>query len=80
MQEGKVLQIPEERREVKRSEKKGRKGKIYPAECRVPENSKERQGLLQCKEIEENNKKGKTRVLFKKIGESKEYFMQKWAQ
>ena len=42
MQEGKVLQIPEERREVKRSEKKGRKGKIYPAECRVPENSKER--------------------------------------
>ena len=33
-----VLQIAEERREAK---SKG-KGKIYPTECRVPENSKER--------------------------------------
>ena len=32
-----ALQIAEERRE-----KQGRKGKIYPTECRVPENSKER--------------------------------------
>ena len=43
MQEGKViekvLQIAEERREVK---KKRRKGKIYPTECRVLENNKER--------------------------------------
>ena len=43
MQEGKVvaeetLQISEERREAKSK----RKGKIYPTECRVPENSKER--------------------------------------
>ena len=28
--------------EKKRSEKQGRKGKIYPFECRVPKNSKER--------------------------------------
>ena len=27
---------------VKRSEKQKRKGKIYPFECRVPKNSKER--------------------------------------
>ena len=27
--------------EVKRSERQGRKGKIYPTECRVPKNSKE---------------------------------------
>ena len=27
---------------VKRSEKQRRKGKIYPFECRVPKNSKER--------------------------------------
>ena len=33
------LQIAEKRREVKRQR---RKGKIYPTECRVPENSKER--------------------------------------
>ena len=29
--------------EKKRSEKQRRKGKIYPFECRVPKNSKERQ-------------------------------------
>ena len=38
-----ALQIAEER-----SEKQGRKGKVHPAKCRVPKNSKERQeGLLQ---------------------------------
>ena len=34
----------------------------------------------QCKEIEENNRMGKTRELFKKIRHTKELFMQKWAQ
>ena len=34
----------------------------------------------QCKEIEENNRMGKTRDLFKKIKISREYFMQIWAQ
>ena len=29
----------------------------------------------QCKEIEENNRMGKTRDLFKKIRDTKEYFM-----
>ena len=33
----KALQISEKRRE----ERQRRKGKIYPSECRVPENSKE---------------------------------------
>ena len=33
-----ALQIAEERREAKAKEK----GKIYPSECRVPKNSKER--------------------------------------
>ena len=33
----------------------------------------------QCKQIEENNKMGKTRDLFKKIS-SREYFMQRWAK
>jgi len=35
---GKALQITEK----KRSEKQRRKGKIFPFECRVPKNSKER--------------------------------------
>ena len=34
-----ALQIAVKRREVK---SKGEKGKIFPSECRVPENSKER--------------------------------------
>ena len=32
----------------------------------------------QCKEIEENNRMGKTRDIFRKI--SWEYFMQRWAE
>ena len=36
----------------------------------------------QCKEIEEKNRmgKGKTRDLFKKTRDTKEHFMQRWAQ
>ena len=34
----------------------------------------------QCKEIEGNNKMGKARDLFKKIRDTKEYFMQRQAQ
>ena len=36
----------------------------------------------QCKEIEGNNRVGKTRDLFKKIRDTniREYFMQRWAQ
>ena len=34
----------------------------------------------QCKEIEENNRRGKTRDLFKKIRNPREHFMQKWAR
>ena len=32
----------------------------------------------QCKEAEENNRMGKTRDIFKKIGDTKEIFMQRW--
>ena len=34
----------------------------------------------QYKEIEESNRMGKTRDLFKKIRDTKEHFMQRWAQ
>ena len=34
----------------------------------------------QCKEIEENNKMGKTRDLFKKIRDTKKHLKQRWAQ
>jgi len=34
----------------------------------------------QCKEIEEKNRMGKTRDLFKIIKDTREYFMQRWAR
>ena len=50
---------------------------MYPFECRVLKNSRGvKKAFLsdQCKEIEENNRKGKTRDLFKKIRDTKETF------
>ena len=46
-------------------------------ECRVPKNSKESNKAFlsdQCKEIEENNRMGKTRDLFKEIRDAKGIF------
>ena len=51
-----------------------RKGKIHPTKWRLPENSKERHKSLHCEEIEENNRMGKTRGLFKKIRDTKGTF------
>ena len=34
----------------------------------------------QCIEIEESNRMGKTTDIFKKIRDTKEHFMQRWAQ
>ena len=34
----------------------------------------------ECKEMEENSRKQKTRDLFKKSGDIREHFMQRWAQ
>ena len=55
--------------EKKRSEKQRRKGKIYPSEIA----RRDKKSFLsdQCKEIEENNKMGKTRDLFNKIRDIK---------
>ena len=50
--------------EKMRSKRQRRKGKIYPFECRVSKNSKiDKKAFLsdQCKQIEENNRMGKTR-------------------
>ena len=64
------------RRVKNRSERQRRKGKIHPSECRVPKNSKEQRkpSRDQCKEIEENNRMGKTRDLFNKIRDTKGTF------
>ena len=63
--------------EKKRSEKQRRKGKIFPFKCRVQRIARRgKKAFLsdQCKEIEENNRMGKTRYLFKKIRDYKGTF------
>ena len=63
--------------ERKRSERKRRKGKIYPFECRLPKNSKERWESLpqwSMQDIEESNRIGKTRDLWKKVRDTKGTF------
>ena len=67
--------------EKKRSEKQRRKGKIYTPECRVPKIARrDMKAFLsnQCKEIEENNRMGKTRDLFKKIRDTKGIVHARW--
>ena len=66
--------------EKKRSERQRRKGKISPFECRIARRDKKAFLSNQCKEIEENNRMGKTRDLFKKLEIPRDYFMQRWAQ
>ena len=69
--------------EKKKHKRQRRKGKINPCECTVPKNSKESKKAFlsdHYKEIEENNRMGKTRDLIKKIKIPREYFMHRWAQ
>ena len=63
--------------EKKRSKRQRRKGNIYPFECRVLRTRRrDKKAFLsvQCKEIEENNRMGKTRDLFKKVRDTKGTF------
>ena len=53
--------------EKKRIEKQRRKGKIFPFECRIARRDKKAFLSNQCKEMEENNRMGKTSDLFKNI-------------
>ena len=63
--------MPYKQLRTKTSKRQMTKGKIFPIEYRVPENSKERQNSLLT---EENNRMGKTRDLFKKTGDNKGTF------
>ena len=63
--------------EEKRSEKQRRKGKIFSFDAefqRIARRDKKAFLSDQCKEIEENNRMGKTRDLFKNIRDTKETF------
>ena len=76
MQEGKVieeaLQIAEERREVK--EERKRYTQVNTEFQSIARRDKKVFLNEQCKDIKENNRMGKTRNLFKKIGDTKGTF------
>ena len=66
--------IAEKRREVKSKGEKGRYTHLNAEFQRIARRDKKAFLSDQCKEIEENNRMGKTRDLFKKIRDTKETF------
>ena len=72
-----ALQRSVKRREAK---SKGEKERYTHLNAEFQTARRDKKAFLsdQCKEIEENNRMGKTRDLFKKI--TREHFMQRWAQ
>ena len=79
MLSGEALQIAVKRREVKSKAEKERYRHLNAKFQRIARRDKKAFFSDQCKEIEENNRMGKTRGLFKKIKEPREHFMQRWA-
>ena len=69
-----ALQITVKRREVKRKGKKERYKHLNAEFQRIARREKRAFLSDQCKEIEENNRMGKTRDLFKKIIDTKGTF------
>ena len=75
-----TLKIAVKRREAKGKGEKERYTHLNAEFQRIARRDKKAFLGDQCKEIEENNRMGKTRDLFKKIRDTKEHFMQRWAQ
>ena len=67
-------------REVKSKGEKERYKQLNAEFKRIARRDKKAFLRDQCKEIQENNRMGKTRDLFKKIRDTREHFMQRWAQ
>ena len=74
---GEALQIAVKRREVKSKGEKERYKYLNAEFQRIARRDKKAFLSDQCKEIEENNRMGKTRDLFKKIRDTREHFMQR---
>ena len=72
-----ALQIAEKRREAKSKGEKGRYIHWNAKFQRIARRDKKAFFSDQCKEIEENNRMGKTRDLFKKIRDTKGTFHEK---
>ena len=68
------------RREAKSKGEKKRYKHLNAEFQRIARKDKKACLSHQCKEIEENNRMGKTKDLFKKIEISREHFIQIWAR
>ena len=75
-----VLQIPEKKRQAKGKGEMERNTHLNAQFQRIVRRNKKAFLSNQCKEIEKNNRMGKTRDLFRKIRDTREKkFMQRWA-
>ena len=77
---GEGLQIAVKRRKAKSKEEKERYSHLNAEFEIIARRDKKAFLSDQCKDIEENNRMGKTRDLLKKIRDSKGTFHAKWAQ
>ena len=76
-----ALQIAEERGKVKGKGERERYTQLNAEFQKISRRDKKAFLNEQCKEIEENNRMGKTReISSRKMEVSKEHFMQGWAQ
>ena len=73
------LQIAVKRREAKSKGEKERYTHLHAEFERIARRDKKTFLSGQCKEIEENNRMGKTTVSSRKSEIPKEHFMQRWA-
>ena len=76
----KALQIAERRRDVKSKGEKERYTHLYAEFQRIARRDKKAFLNEQCKEVQENNRMGKTRDLCKKMRDTKGTFHAKMAQ
>ena len=74
------LKIVVRRREAESNVEKERYKHLNAQFQRIGRRDKKAFLSNQCEEIEEKNRMGKTRDLFKKIRDTREHFMQTWAQ
>ena len=75
-----ALQIAVKRREAKSQGEKERYKHLNAQFQRIARRDKKAFLSDQCKEIEEKTRMGKTRDLFKKIRDTREHFIQRWAR
>ena len=77
---GEALQIAVKRREAKSKGEKERYKHLNAEFQRISRRDKKAFFSDQCKEIEDKNRMGKTRISSRKLEIPREHFMQRWAR